>query len=114
MLKDTEDYMQQHKDIGLKKYQSHFLGPNQVWIPQFCNLSTLQWLFSIVVPLFLQNVYYEDLATTAEIEPIKPVMPKLYNQSVMRLCEDMANFRNDVYRLIDDDTYELMINALRQ
>lgn len=114
MLKDTEDYMQQHKDIGFKKYQSHFLGPNQVWIPQFCNLSTLQWLFSIRVPLISQNVYYEDLATTAEIEPIKSVMPKLHSQSAMRLHEDMANFRDDVYRLIDDDTYELMINALRQ
>lgn len=30
MLKDTEDYMQQRKENGFKKYQSHFLGPNQV------------------------------------------------------------------------------------
>lgn len=54
---------------------------------------------------FEQNTYYDDLAATAEIENLKPVMTKLHNDSSMRFLDDLINFRKDIYRVIDDETF---------
>lgn len=53
----------------------------------------------------LQNDYYDDLANTAGIENLKPVITKLHNDSSERFLDDLINFRKDVYRIIDDETF---------
>lgn len=53
----------------------------------------------------LQNTYYDDLANTAEIDNLKPVMTKLHNDSSERFLDDLVNFRKDIYRIIDDETF---------
>lgn len=80
MLKDFENEMNKRWSRGLKKYQAHMMGSDQ-------------------------NNYYNDLATTADISPLKPVITKLHNWSSMRFIDDLTNFRNDVFRILDDETF---------
>lgn len=56
----------------------------------------------VLVP---QNKYYDDLAKTAGISNIKPVITKLHNETCQRFLEDLTNFRKDIYRILDDETY---------
>lgn len=53
----------------------------------------------------MQNDYYDDLSKTAGIDNLKPVMTKLHNDSAERFLDDLVNFRKDVYRIIDDETF---------
>lgn len=80
MMADTEREMSDRWARGYKKRQAHMMGPDQ-------------------------NKYYEDLSQTAEIEPIKPVMTKLHNESSERFLDDLVNFRKDIFRIIDDETF---------
>ncbi|XP_055312743.1 uncharacterized protein LOC129574582 [Sitodiplosis mosellana] len=80
MLKDTQDEMEKRWALGLKKRQAHMMGP-------------------------AQNDYYDDLAKTAGIDNLKPVMTKLHNDSSERFLDDLVNFRKDIYRIIDDETF---------
>lgn len=80
MLKETNDEMEERWAKGLKKRQAHMMGP-------------------------VQNDYYDDLSKTAGIENLKPVMTKLHNDSSERFLDDLINFRKDIYRVIDDDTF---------
>lgn len=80
MLKDTNDEMEARWQKGYKKRQAHMMGPTQ-------------------------TNYYDDLAKTAEIDNIKPVMTKLHEASAQRFLEDLTNFRKDVYRIVDDETF---------
>lgn len=80
MMADTEREMSDRWARGYKKRQAHMMGPDQ-------------------------NKYYEDLAQTAEIEPIKPVMTRLHNESSERFLDDLVNFRKDIFRIIDDETF---------
>lgn len=59
MMKDYEVDMEQRWKKGLPKKKGHVMGPD------------------------IQDRYYEDLAATAEIEPIKPVMPRMRSGSVL-------------------------------
>lgn len=80
MMADTEREMSDRWARGYKKRQAHMMGPDQ-------------------------NKYYEDLAQTAQIEPIKPVMTRLHNESSERFLDDLVNFRKDIFRIIDDETF---------
>lgn len=53
----------------------------------------------------LQQRYYDDLARIAEIEPLKPVLTKLYTVCVREKKLDILNYRNNVYRVIDDENF---------
>lgn len=55
--------------------------------------------------LITQNNYYDDLAKTAGIENLRPVMIKLHDDSMDNFLNDFINFRKDVYRIIDDETF---------
>lgn len=80
MLTQTKKEMDERWAKGYKRRQAHMMGPEQ-------------------------GNYYEDLARTADIEPIKPVMTKLHNESSKRFNDDLINFRNDIYKIIDDENY---------
>lgn len=41
----------------------------------------------------------------AGVEKIKPVMVNLDFESIRRLITDFDNFRNDIYKIIDDNTF---------
>lgn len=81
MLADMHEQMKQKWMQGYRKSQAHMMGP-------------------------AQGEYYEDLANTASIAPIKPVMTKLHNESSQRFNDNLLNFRNDVFRIVDDETFE--------
>ncbi|KXJ76795.1 hypothetical protein RP20_CCG008901 [Aedes albopictus] len=53
----------------------------------------------------LQQRYYDDLARIADIEPLKPVLTKLYTVCVREKKLDIMNYRNNVYRIIDDENF---------
>uniref|UniRef100_A0A182NVD2 Flavin-containing monooxygenase n=1 Tax=Anopheles dirus TaxID=7168 RepID=A0A182NVD2_9DIPT len=81
MLQENEDRMQR----GLKKRHAHMMGPEQ-------------------------GRYYDDLAKTAEIDTIAPVMTKLHNESSQRFVDDLIHFREDMFQIVDDDNFEYVTN----
>ncbi|KAL3286893.1 hypothetical protein HHI36_001380 [Cryptolaemus montrouzieri] len=80
MINDTEQDMQARWEKGYTRRQAHMMGPDQ-------------------------QKYYDDLAKMANTKPIAPVIIKLRDHSVKKLYEDLNNFRENKYRIIDDDTY---------
>lgn len=70
------------------------------WLKRYSNSYN-----TFFITLFIQNTYYDDLSRTASIENLKPVMTKLHNDSSERFLDDLTNFRRDVYRIIDDETF---------
>lgn len=80
MLLDTDMEMEARWKKGYKKRQAHMMGEDQ-------------------------NKYYTDLSLTANITNIKPVMTKLHNESSERFLDDLVNFRKDIYKIIDDETF---------
>lgn len=49
-----------------------------------------------------QGQYYDDLANTAGIIPLPPVLAKLHNESSKRFLDDLVHYREDRYKIIDD------------
>lgn len=80
MLLDTQTQMQKRWENGFKKRQAHMMGPEQI-------------------------NYYNDLAYTANIENVKPVMTKLHNESSQRFMDDLLSFREENFRILDDDNF---------
>lgn len=82
MLMDTEAEMEQRWQRGLPKKKGHLMGPD------------------------IQDLYYVDLATTAEIDPIQPVIPRMHKFTNLNRNKDFINFRRKKYQIIDADTFE--------
>lgn len=80
MLKDHEKEMNERWSKGLGRHQAHLMGPEQ-------------------------NKYYDNLATTAGVETIPNVMTKLHNFSSLRFLDDLTNFRNENFRILDNETF---------
>uniref|UniRef100_A0AAG5D1I0 Flavin-containing monooxygenase n=1 Tax=Anopheles atroparvus TaxID=41427 RepID=A0AAG5D1I0_ANOAO len=80
MLEDMGREMEDRWQRGYRKRHAHMMGPEQ-------------------------GHYYADLAKTADIEPIAPVMTKLHNESSQRFVDDLIHFREDVFRIIDNDHF---------
>ena len=80
MLDDTEQEMEKRWKRGYKKRQAHMMGPDQ------CN-------------------YYDQLSQAADIEPLKPVLTKLHNESSQKFLDDLVNFRKDIFRIVDDENF---------
>ena len=58
-----------------------------------------------------QEIYYEDLARTAQIDPIKPYVTKLYNETERRrnMENDLSLYRRFKFTVIDDENYECVL-----
>ncbi|XP_055387388.1 senecionine N-oxygenase-like [Condylostylus longicornis] len=80
MLEDTEKEMNERWSRGYKKRQAHMMGAEQI-------------------------NYYNTLSEKAEIENLKPVITKIHNESSQRFIDDLTNFRKEVFRIIDDETF---------
>ncbi|KAK9505562.1 hypothetical protein O3M35_009584 [Rhynocoris fuscipes] len=80
MLKDTENEMKLRKENGLKKKQFHMMGPRQ-------------------------GDYYAELASLGNLPPLPPVMADLHNFASNRQLNDLKNFREDNYKIVDDKTF---------
>lgn len=82
MIKDTETDMELRWNRGLPKKKGHLMGPD------------------------VQDQYYIDLAVTADIEPIMPVIARMHKFINLNRNKDFINFRRKKYRIIDDETFE--------
>lgn len=82
MLEDTEKEMKSRWSNGFKTHHAHRMGP-------------------------LQGKYFEDLAKTADLVPIKPVLPKIHCAATTKIKKDIMNFRSDKYVVIDDENFEV-------
>ncbi|RZF40843.1 hypothetical protein LSTR_LSTR003353 [Laodelphax striatellus] len=80
MLLDTRDEMRIRAEKGLKKKQFHMMGEDQ-------------------------GPYYDDLAKLGNFDPVPSVLAKLHNESSRRFLEDLVNYRNDIYRIVDKNNY---------
>lgn len=80
MYEDTEEEMKNRWKRGYSKRQAHMMGPDQ-------------------------EHYYAYLADAAKVQPIAPVIVKLREDSAKRIAEDLINFRNDKYKIIDNENY---------
>lgn len=80
MLKDLDDDMIERTAKGYQKCQGHLMGE-------------------------MQNKYYADLAETAQIEPIKPVITKIHKVSYHRYLDDLINFRKNQFKILDNETF---------
>lgn len=82
MLKDTEIDEEDRKSRNLPKKKSHFLGVDR------------------------HAEYYKDLAETADIQGMKPVIPKIFNKTVARIFENFNTYRSYNYKIVDDENFE--------
>ncbi|XP_050294534.1 senecionine N-oxygenase [Anthonomus grandis grandis] len=80
MNEDTQADIQARLSKGYNKRQMHMMGPDQ-------------------------ESYYNQLAEEANTSPIPPVMVKLRDLSVKRLYDDLLNFRDDQYRIVDEQNF---------
>lgn len=64
-----------------------------------------KWMVFFLVLRLFQNSYYDDLAQTADIDGLKPVITLMHNDSSQRFLDDLVHFRKDIYRIIDDQTF---------
>ncbi|CAG9766253.1 unnamed protein product [Ceutorhynchus assimilis] len=85
MRMHTEKDMENRKAKGYTKRQMHMMGPDQ-------------------------QSYYNDLAEDADTAPIPPVLVKLRDLSVQRLYDDLINFREDQYRIVDENSFVKVSN----
>lgn len=67
------------------------------------NLNAIYFLFCL---LFEQQNYYDDLAACADIENVRPIYMKIYEESYARRIVAPNHYRNDNYRIIDGENYE--------
>ncbi|KRT85330.1 pyridine nucleotide-disulfide oxidoreductase [Oryctes borbonicus] len=80
MRRDTQKELDEKLSKGFPRNQAHMLGP-------------------------YQRSYYSDLAKLANTHDIPQVMIKIKDASFERFTEDLLNFRQDVYKIIDDENY---------
>ncbi|XP_065077840.1 senecionine N-oxygenase-like isoform X2 [Ochlerotatus camptorhynchus] len=83
MMEDFEKEINDRWARGLQKRQAHMMGGE------------------------VQRVYYNDVAKTADIEPIPPVMINMHIASHRRKNEDLSGYRNDIFRAVDKENFEV-------
>lgn len=83
MIEDTRKEMEERWK-KLPKHKAHFLGMER------------------------HAQYYEELAKTAEIEAIKPVVVKIFNYNVNEIFERFDGFRNLNYKINDNETFDVL------
>lgn len=84
MLADMRKEKSKRKEAGLVNKKAHFMGP------------------------VLQAAYLDDLAAIAEIDPIKPVISNIFEKVIRDIYHDPTNFRNGLFKIIDDESFEVV------
>lgn len=54
----------------------------------------------------IQDEYYLDIAQTAGIEPLKPVIARMHKYTHFDRNKNFVNFRNKKFFIIDDESFE--------
>lgn len=85
MLEDTARDMGGRWQRGLTKTKAHSMGTSY------------------------QDQYYADLASTAGVDPVKPVVLKMFDENKRIQAMDFANYRNYIYRALDDETFKSLL-----
>lgn len=80
MFADLEKEIEQRRKKGLTNRQAHAMGDKQY-------------------------NYYEDLAETAGIENIKPVINKIMDDCRLKYIYELATYRNQCFKVLDDETF---------
>lgn len=81
MIADTEYDMNERSKRGFSKKMAHTLGS------------------------LFQEKYFYDLASTAQVDPIKPVILKMYNESHNHKSQDFHNYRQYKFTILDDENF---------
>lgn len=55
-----------------------------------------------------QTKYYEDLAETAGLQPIRPVIMALFEESMRRRLASVQHYREDDFEVINDDEFRVL------
>ncbi|KAG6461785.1 hypothetical protein O3G_MSEX012857 [Manduca sexta] len=74
---------------GYTKRQAHMMGPDQ-------------------------EKYYASLASEARTRTLPSVLTKIREESSIRFLHNLKHYRQDIYKIIDDDTYEIISNGKRE
>lgn len=82
MLRDSEEDLERRWKLGLPSKKAHIMGAG------------------------FQYQYYIDLAETAGIEPIKPVIVRMQEFTNLSRDRDHVNYRRRKFHIIDDNTFE--------
>lgn len=80
LMRDFEDDMESRWARGLPRKKGHVMAD-------------------------MQDKYYVDLASTAGIKPIQPVMAKMHKMTNINRDRDFLNFRRKKFTIIDDETF---------
>lgn len=60
--------------------------------------------------LSFQERYYASLADEAGTKNLPSVLTKIREESTIRFMHNLKYYRQDKYKIIDDDTYEIISN----
>lgn len=80
MLADERADIEQRISKNIDRRKFHFLGP-------------------------AHKEYYKNLARLADVEPIRPVMGLIFDDSIMKLFDNFNTFRNFNYEIIDNENF---------
>ena len=80
MLADTDNDFEKRKVMD--NHKAHFYGPA------------------------MQSQYYEELATAACVEPLKPVFGNIFSHLFESIFKNFNSFRNYRYKIINDEEFE--------
>lgn len=82
MMKDFEDDIEARWQSGLTKREAHLMGFD------------------------FQEKYFEELSNVGKLEPIKPVIIKIFNKSIFNLFTNLSDFRTKRFKVIDDENFD--------
>ncbi|NP_001171913.1 flavin-dependent monooxygenase FMO3 precursor [Bombyx mori] len=88
MIAHWEEEKKDRASRGYTKRQAHMMGPDQ-------------------------EKYYASLATEAGTKSLPSVLTKIREESSIRFLHNLKHYRQDVYKIIDDNTYEIVNDAAR-
>ncbi|CAG4950225.1 unnamed protein product [Parnassius apollo] len=89
MLRHWRQELRERAARGYSRRQAHMMGPDQ-------------------------ERYYASLASEAGTKNLPPVITKIREESSIRFLHNLKHYRQDVYKIIDDDTYEVISNGKRE
>lgn len=82
MVADSENQLRMRLALGWPKKKGHSIGG------------------------LLQRQYFNDLSATANIENVREIFLRIYEDSGARRSDDPVNYRLDVYNIIDEERFE--------
>lgn len=82
MMKDFENDIEARWGSGLTKRKAHLMGFD------------------------FQEKYFDELSKVGELEPIKPVILKIFNKSIFNLFTNLNDFRTKKFEVVDDEIFK--------